>query len=597
MKTTAPSHVLQFRQQVILSVAAALLVLAAAFLASTFTYLDQRETFETEQAAQHAYQIRDELIASKSVELGFLCRRFADLYAPHAKAMRARNRGQLEEVGKALFEELKRDFNIINATFIGPDRHVVLRLSRPYEFGDELKRDTLNFAALSGEAASGVEVDSTAIPVLRHVLPWYDKGERIGYVDLEMEIDSLVQGIRGILGVEIVSAVHKEYSNPDSFATGKARYGYLGNWGEYDNLVLLRSSLPAVPASLMSRWQKGTDEVFEARADGKIWSVSLLPLEDIGGRQSISLALLRDVSTARLTTRRTLGVGFALVGLLILALFFFLSWRTGRIEAHVLEAYDQLKASESELRVASEKAQAANVAKSQFLSTMRHELRTPLNGILGMAQLLEMEGVTEEDRKEFIHALNESGQNLLTLVNDILDFSQIEAGELSLSESSFAPVAFLDDISALFRAHAEQKGLSLETRWIGPPHSILVGDTARLRQMLSCLVGNAVKFSERGTIRVQADLVDPEQVIVEFSVSDQGIGIAAEAKAHLFQVFTQVDGSGTRRYGGLGLGLAIVRSLAEKMHGNVGVESQVGAGSRFWFRVRLARPADLPPIR
>jgi signal transduction histidine kinase len=296
--------------------------------------------------------------------------------------------------------------------------------------------------------------------------------------------------------------------------------------------------------------------------------------------------------------RKTMGIGILLVTVLALVLFAILQWRTIRIEEHVLDAYDQLKQSEHDLRIASAQAQAANIAKSQFLSTMSHELRTPLNGILGMAQLLEMDGVDDAERKEYVGHILASGQNLLTLISDVLDLSQLDTGELKLNQMPFDPANLIEETAGLFRDSAREKNMNLDVRWTGPDSSIFVGDPIRLRQMLSGYLGNAIKFSQRGTIRLQADVVTPAaepagMTLVEFSVSDQGIGIADTERARLFQVFSQVDATQTRRYGGTGLGLYLIRRLAEEMNGTFGVDSQPGEGSRFWFRVPLPGSPDL----
>jgi signal transduction histidine kinase len=587
-----------FRKQVIVPVAAALAVLVIAFLVTVFYYLRWDEQQKTLDISRHAYQLRDELLERETVELAFLTRRFADTYAAHAGAMRSRDATRLEAIGKTLFAELNRDFEITHGYFIGKDRRVILRMHRPDLAGDEVRRETLSFAALSGEPVTGVEVGRTAIQTLRHVRPWFDKGELIGYIELGKEVDSLMKDIRSILDVEVVSAIHKEYSNAADFDIGKKTFGFIGNWDDHQHLALLASSLASVPAELVSRWQKGDANIFELSSGDRVWSVSLLPLEDIGGRQSVSLALLRDVSAMRDEIRKTMGIGILLVTVLALVLFAILQWRTIRIEEHVLDAYDQLKQSEHDLRIASAQAQAANIAKSQFLSTMSHELRTPLNGILGMAQLLEMDGVDDAERKEYVGHILASGQNLLTLISDVLDLSQLDTGELKLNQMPFDPANLIEETAGLFRDSAREKNMNLDVRWTGPDSSIFVGDPIRLRQMLSGYLGNAIKFSQRGTIRLQADVITPAaepagMTLVEFSVSDQGIGIADTERARLFQVFSQVDATQTRRYGGTGLGLYLIRRLAEEMNGTFGVDSQPGEGSRFWFRVPLPGSPDL----
>lgn len=261
-----------------------------------------------------------------------------------------------------------------------------------------------------------------------------------------------------------------------------------------------------------------------------------------------------------------------------------------------------------DLTVARDVAQEHSVAKSQFLANMSHEIRTPMNGILGMAQLLMADGLAEATRKEYIKVILGSGQTLLALLNDILDLSKVEAGKLELSLASFDPAALLDEIAMLFSEAAQAKGLKISSQWTGPD-LLYIGDAIRLRQMLSNLVSNAIKFSEQGTVALTATEVPqtPQGAggasVLEFSVQDNGIGLTSEQQARLFQPFTQVDSSATRRFGGTGLGLSIVRHLAEQMGGSVGIASAEGQGARFWFRVNVTaslrsdaeRPAEPLP--
>ena len=258
---------------------------------------------------------------------------------------------------------------------------------------------------------------------------------------------------------------------------------------------------------------------------------------------------------------------------------------------NLTRSFDKMRTSlmhaQSNLLDASEQANAANVAKSRFLATMSHEIRTPMNGILGMAQMLLMQNIDEAERQDYARTILNSGQALLTLLNDILDLSKIEADKLELEKVVVDPEQILHETFNLFHETAAHKGLELEVRREGEPQRYLA-DPHRLRQMLSNLTNNAIKFTTQGKVCIQVNEVarSGNTALIEFSVTDTGIGIAKDKQELLFKPFSQADSSVTRQFGGTGLGLSIVRSLALKMGGDVGVDSSPGNGSRFWFRIR-----------
>jgi len=287
---------------------------------------------------------------------------------------------------------------------------------------------------------------------------------------------------------------------------------------------------------------------------------------------------------------------FAVSGVTALCVLFWVVALRRRVQHQTSTIQAQLV----EAAALKEKAEAANLAKSAFLANMSHEIRTPMNGVLGVTELL-LDGETVPEKRMYLGMLKNSGESLITIINDILDFSKIEAGKLDLDAVDFDLHALLDQLMKGFSLSAGQKGLDLICRPQGVPEMV-VGDPTRLRQVVTNLVGNALKFTERGEIEVQAEVAsrDADATVVHFCVRDTGIGIPTEKQRQIFEPFSQADSSTTRKYGGTGLGLTVSIRLVEMMGGRLWVESQPGVGSRFHFTVRLgesqeqrgARPAE-----
>ena len=254
----------------------------------------------------------------------------------------------------------------------------------------------------------------------------------------------------------------------------------------------------------------------------------------------------------------------------------------------------QLLEQTSELIDARSHADAANKAKSVFLANMSHEIRTPMNAIIGLTHLMLRDNVNEE-QKERLRLVESSGNHLLSVINDILDISKIEAGKVTLHEVDFSLSGFFDHISSMLSERAKEKKLVFDIDPDGVP-GWLRGDLTRLHQAMLNIVANAVKFSKEGTIFLRAIKMQEadNEILIRFEVQDCGIGIEAEKIPHLFQSFEQADTSTTREYGGTGLGLAITKHIAQLMAGEVGVESEVGKGSTFWFTVKLIHGHEKP---
>jgi PAS domain S-box-containing protein len=344
-------------------------------------------------------------------------------------------------------------------------------------------------------------------------------------------------------------------------------------------------------------WNQGAAAIFgysEEEVIGK--SVNLIVPERFRAMHDAGMKRVVQSGESRLVGQRLELPGLKRDGTEFPTELSLASWTSGdrRYFTAVLRDITERKRTEKALIAAREQAESAAAAKSQFLAQMSHEIRTPLNGVIGMTHML-MDTPLNETQKEYARIVLDSSEGLLGIINDVLDFSKVDAGKMELEAVRFEPVRLMHDTEKAFLVTASKKGITLKTVWQTENQDALLGDPGRIRQVLTNLLGNAIKFTTVGGVTLRASIkksTDSKIARLRIEVSDTGIGMSKESLARMFQAFSQADSSMSRKYGGTGLGLSISKKLVELMKGEIGVESEEGKGSTFWFEL----PLPLAPV-
>ena len=585
-----------------------------------------------------------------------------------ANSFQARDKEALLKRGRPLFSRLKEQFKVTHFYFHQPNRINLVRMHKELR-GDLIDRQTLKKASETNQPSAGLEQGPTGNPVLRVVYPWYssfplksceplytiscktdifnqpNSGELVGYVELGKEFEDIASEVSKLLNVDLVVAVDKKFLDRKRWENRNKKLGKQSKWDEYPNHVVIDQTVQALPNEI-SKKMRGTgsdreDSILLKKQD-RTSQVLFIPFKDLNGRSIGYVVVLKDISKINNIANesiRNISIVGSVLGIGLIVLFYILltkvendlverrikivhskneleeshqqlSEYSQTLETKVEERTIQLAQSIETAKESQHEAEQASEAKSTFLANMSHELRTPMNAVIGMTGLLNHTPL-DAQQQDFVDTIQSSGEALLCLINDILDFSKIEAGKLDLEVQPFEIRHCIEGALLIVASKAAEKNLELAYLINSPIPVAILGDIARLRQILVNLLNNAIKFTGEGEVVVYVSakpikeqrpdtdaefviptVADATQYEIQFDVKDTGIGIPSDKLERLFKSFSQVDASTTRKFGGTGLGLAISKQLSELMGGKIWVNSEEGKGSTFSFTILASEIPD-----
>jgi len=542
-----------------------------------------------------------------------------------SRTYRSGDRKALYQAALPTFRIISPRHRIAHLNFTGVDRVNFLRVHNPARHGDVIDSFTLREAIRTGQPARGLELGRQGTLTLRLVVPWRLDGETIGYIELGQEIEDAISELAETLPTEVAIAIRKDLLDREHWRSGMSMLGRDVDWDFAEHHILVNMNVNRVPPEALSRLlQNDGGSVTDAQTltahDGSATRITVAPLVDAGGRDIGQLLFFMDVTSFQAAFWKSVAAIVTIFGLVGGILALSLNMIVRRFERSLSladrerdEAYAQLETrveertrdlsreaarreqTEIDLRAAMDQADFANRSKSEFLANMSHELRTPLNAIIGFAQVLrdEMFGALGNTRyRDYAADINDSGQHLLDLINDILDLSKVESGKVELYEDDIEVAALLRSALNMVQERAASGGVALETK-VPDGLPALYADERKLKQILVNLLSNAVKFTKPGGVVTLRTWCDVHSGYL-FQIQDTGIGMAQEDVPKALSPFGQVDSALNRQYQGTGLGLPLSKTLAELHGGILDLQSEPGVGTTVTLRLPAARLRSAP---
>ncbi len=518
-----------------------------------------------------------------------------------------------------LFERLKKQFKVTHFYFHLPNRINLLRVHKSLK-GDFIDRETIKRAEAISQPTAGLEQEPTGNPVLRVVYPWHSdfpqrldsnlfeapwQGELVGYLELGIEFEAVLERIHHLLNIDLILSVDKQFLDRRRWENRNKKLGRQSDWDAFPDTVIINQTIKEIPEPLtqaIAQSKINKNYTLEFSDDHRTLEAIFIPLYDPNSQSIGHIVVLQDISDILSTAQQSILSTSLVCTSLGLILVFFFDYLLDRVEKHIvkntlklaktqrqLQEYSEtleFKVAErtQQLNFAKKKSEKASQAKSDFLSAMSHELRTPLNGILGYAQILKRDQSLNPTQKEGLNIIEKSGSYLLSLINDILDLSKIEACKMELYLNEIHFPSFLESVVNLMKIRSSEKDILFKHEVDNNFPTGIKADDKRLRQVLLNLLGNAIKFTDQGYVElnVKTDKLDSESIKICFEIIDTGVGMTPEQISRIFQPFEQV-GDIKRRAEGMGLGLAITQQLVQLMGSRLQVKSLPGEGSTFWF--------------